>query len=79
MGDPLAEALGEVKGGKRGGREMRVIQEYGDRPAVLDAIVAMRRDRNLSCGTIVEKLRELDGAEISEGAIRTFLMKRGVY
>lgn len=77
--DPLASALGQVERGRTGGRELKVIQEYGDRPAVLDAIVAMRRDKGLSCDVISAKLYELDGTSISSGALRTFLSRRGVY
>lgn len=77
--DPLADALGQVERGRSGGRELKVIQEYGDRPQVIEAIVAMRRDRKLSCDDISAKIYELDGTYISSGALRTFLLKRGVY
>ena len=77
--DPLAEALSKATKKPPASRKMRVEELYGDRPAVIEAIVSMRRDRGMSIQEISDHLQALDGEYISTGALRTYLQRRGAY
>lgn len=75
--DPLACALDAEQ---PGGRPNKVERTYADRPEVLESIVRARRDRRLSVRQIADTLSKNDPLHnFSEGAVRSFLIKRGVY
>ena len=52
--DPLVAAL-KATGTQKCGRQLRIIELFGDRPDVLDAIRDARR-RGVSCATIARTL-----------------------
>ena len=63
----------------------KVEQLFGDRPAVLEAIVAAKRDQRLSyahiAGTLTKMLQqepETADAYVSRSAVQTYLNKKGL-
>lgn len=75
--DDLAAGLDQLTAGPGGGTTPKVIQLYGDRPEVLDAIRRARSERHLSFKQIAVYL-SANGPSISEGAVQTWLNKQGI-
>jgi ribosome-binding protein aMBF1 (putative translation factor) len=75
--DPLAAALDAVTEKRTGGTQRRVLELFGDRPQVLDAIRKARRDRGLSFKQIAE-LVSTPGASVTAGPIQKWLNGQGI-
>ena len=79
MGD-VAEALRNDRAKARpSGRRLRVLELFGDSPAVLAEIEAMYTERFESCESISAKLLRHSGEYVSEGAVRNYLISVGKY
>lgn len=73
--DKLVETLGGIAP-QTGGVGLKVLVEFGDRPEVLDAIIAAR-GRRCSYRQIATALSQ-NGVSISAPAVQAFLASRGV-
>jgi hypothetical protein len=60
----------------RDGRQMKIMELFGNQPDVLDAIVQARVERGLSFRVIAGVLSK-SGEQISEGAVQNYLRSRG--
>ena len=72
--DPLVAALDAINEPSRGGKPLKVVELFGDRPDVLDAIVRMRA-RGLSFRQIADAITA-NGHPITEGAINKWLSRQ---
>lgn len=77
MADQLLDDLKNIRPADPGGQQMRVPLLFGDRPEVLDAIRAARRDRGASWQAIAELLSK-HGQRVSSTAVRNWLVSEGI-
>lgn len=77
MADDLLNELLTIDPANGGGQQMRIPMLFGDRPEVLDAIRAARRDRKASWQAISDLLSR-HGHRISATAVRNWLVSEGI-
>lgn len=75
--DSLAAALDAVAEPGVGGKGLKVLVLFGDRPDVLEAIIRARRDRRLSFAQIATVLSD-EGKSVSSAAVAKWLAAEGV-
>ena len=77
--DPVAEALAARPAPRTGHGTLKVIDYYGDRPAVLEQIKIARRDKRMGWDSIAETLTAADPSKpISGSAIQSWCKKQGI-
>ena len=74
--DPLAAALDAAPISHAGSQSLKIDALYGDRPDVLDSIVAAHK-RGLGHTTIANLLTEHGGTLVSYSAVKSWLRARG--
>lgn len=75
--DPIAAALLAAKPSSNGSNQNKIIRIYGDRPAVLDAIVTAYVENKCTFEQI-GRLISGDGVVFSGGTVKGFLTGKGV-
>jgi len=74
MTDALAKKLSEATPA-RSGHKLRIEELFGDRPDVLEAIIAARK-RGLSSRVIADVL-SAEGEKVADGAVTNWLRSQG--